>query len=1026
MFFRGPSCILIFSLIISIPLFSQNNYKGFIYDKKNKDPLIGSNIYIPISGKGTVTDINGYFEFFSSEKSIEIEITFIGYQKKIIKIKANETNKIFLLEDKLILSEITVVDSRLTEKQKQSPITVESMDIIAIKETPAASFYEGLGALKGVDLTSASLGFKIINTRGFNSTSPVRSLQLIDGVDNQSPGLNFSLGNFLGSPELDLKKVDIVVGASSALYGPNAFNGVISMETKDPFQFPGISTQFKSGERNLTEFSLRFADVIKNKQGEDKFGFKYNFYRMSAYDWVANNYDQAFGSPSNELNLGGYDAVNRYGDEEYSTAWNFSLAPGLGRYHRSSYAERDLVDYNTENYKMNAAFHYKFNEENQLIYSTNYGNGTTVYQGDNRFSLKDIQFFQNRIEFKHKDNFFIRFYETHEDAGNSYDAVATARALQELHLSKKQFSEEYYGYWISDIMPQILEIPGWIDVFDIQLYETDPVTGEVLFDENGIPVGIPNAYQNWYEQMTEVVNSNNELFQQFHEETQNHVDNTIGIFGNSFLQPGTEEFQEEFNSITSKTRFDENGNLLNGTKFYDKSKLFHAQTEYKFDIGKNKITIGASGRIYNPDSNGSIFNDGYIQKYKNIYLYDENNNPVIEIDSSLVNVGNAIFPIYETVYDTTHLFSVDTTVKKLNIVNKEFGLYSGLERKLLGETLKFSATLRLDKNQNFNYLISPATSFVYTPNENDVIRVSLSSAIRNPTLTDQYLNYDAGVGILLGNLNGFGYNEYFAEVDSLEQYFIGGLVNPKPLIGGMIKVKPIKPEKVKTLELGYRSTLFNKLYVDISTYFSIYDDFIGYQEGVSFRFLGTRVATEQDVNDGWASEIGDTIDDYNNLLYPSIQGYRLAANASSRVTTKGFSLGFNYYMNGTLTINGNYSYNKLNKQGTDDPIIPAYNTPENKFNLGLNLRDLNIFNSPGWNMSLNYKWIQSFLFEGSLQFTGRVPKYSLLDAQINKDITSLNAILKLGCSNLLNNLTFQVYGGPRVGRMLYSSIQFNL
>ena len=127
----------------------------------------------------------------------------------------------------------------------------------------------------------------------------------------------------------------------------------------------------------------------------------------------------------------------------------------------------------------------------------------------------------------------------------------------------------------------------------------------------------------------------------------------------------------------------------------------------------------------------------------------------------------------------------------------------------------------LDKNQNFNYLISPATSFVYTPNENDVIRVSLSSAIRNPTLTDQYLNYDAGVGILLGNLNGFGYNEYFAEVDSLEQYFIGGLVNPKPLIGGMIKVKPIKPEKVKTLELGYRSTLFNKLYVDISTYFSI-------------------------------------------------------------------------------------------------------------------------------------------------------------------------------------------------------------
>ena len=91
------------------------------------------------------------------------------------------------------------------------------------------------------------MGFKIINTRGFNSTSPVRSLQIIDGVDNQSPGLNFSLGNFLGKTELDTKGVEIIVGANSALYGPYAFNGVISMSTKDPFMFPGTSYQIKMG-----------------------------------------------------------------------------------------------------------------------------------------------------------------------------------------------------------------------------------------------------------------------------------------------------------------------------------------------------------------------------------------------------------------------------------------------------------------------------------------------------------------------------------------------------------------------------------------------------------------------------------------------------------------------------------------------------------------------------------------------------------------------------------------------------------
>ena len=71
------------------------------------------------------------------------------------------------------------------------------MGVQAIKQNASADFYEGLGNLKGVDLTAASIGFKVINTRGFNSTSPVRSLQIIDGVDNQAPGLNFSSGKFL-------------------------------------------------------------------------------------------------------------------------------------------------------------------------------------------------------------------------------------------------------------------------------------------------------------------------------------------------------------------------------------------------------------------------------------------------------------------------------------------------------------------------------------------------------------------------------------------------------------------------------------------------------------------------------------------------------------------------------------------------------------------------------------------------------------------------------------------------------------
>jgi len=998
-------------------LFSQHLIKGTVYDKNSKESLIGANVIIPSSSKGTMTDFDGFFQLEVSTLPIDIEISFIGYEKKVVTVNDTEALKIFLGEDKLILSEIVITDSRLTKKQKQSAITVEVLDILAIKETPAASFYEGLGALKGVDVTSASLGFKIINTRGFNSTSPVRSLQIIDGVDNQSPGLNFALGNFLGSSELDLKKVEIIVGANSALYGPNAFNGVISMETKDPFQFPGLSAQLKGGARNLGEVAVRYAHVFKNKDDEDVFGAKFNFYRMVADDWVANNYDQTYDSPSLTTNPGGYDAVNRYGDEYYAEWNDIKEFPGLGTFHRTGYREDDLADYNTENIKMNMALYYKPTAKTELIYATNYGTGTTVYQGDNRYSLNGLKFFQNRLEFRQKDKFFIRVYETHEDAGDTYDIVATANSLMNMAQDNFSWTSDYATLW-KDYVPEVQQFEGWIP---IEILSEDT-------DGNGqIDILDPGFYEAWQENNQSVLDANQDALSVFHQLVSDSINNLPGQQGSSYLTPGTPEFDEAFNNITTQTRYDKNGNLVGGTKFYDKSKLYHAQAEYKFELGENRFTVGTNARFYKPDSDGSIFQDGFVQHYNDRYLYDDGGNPTLSNDTIVdwIIVDNVL--VADTSITSTHLFEVDTIINDLVITNKEFGVYAGYQRDFFSETLKLSASARMDKNQNFDYLFSPAASIVYTPSEKDVIRLSLSSAIRNPTLTDQYLNYDIGPAILLGNLNGFGYDQYFVNIDSLKQYFIGALVNPDALIGGLMKVDPIKPEKVKTIEAGYRTTLFNKLYVDASFYYSIYEDFIGYQTGASFKFGSTKVASEQDVIDGWAAVAGDTIDNYNDLLLPSIQGYRVAANAQDKVTTKGFTLGLNYFFNQYLTINGNYSWNKLNKKGTDDPIIPAFNTPEHKFNLGFGVRDINVFGvSRHWGFSSNYKWVEGFIFEGSPQFTGEVPSYSQLDAQINKAIPEIKATIKLGASNLLNNNSFQVYGGPRVGRMMYASILFEL
>ena len=248
---------------------AQITLKGKVRDADSGEDLIGATVTVIGVTGGTLTNYEGEFLLKVETVPARIKISYTGYESKEMDVaSASDRLDIRLASSSIVMEEAVIVGQRVDDKQKAAPLTVENLDAIAIKQTPAISFYNGLGNLKGVDLTTASLGFTIINTRGFNSTSPVRSLQIIDGVDNQAPGLNFSLGNFLGASDLDVLKVDLVQGASSAFYGPNAFNGVISMETKNPFIQRGLAASVKYGSRNLAEVALRWAEAFKNKKGE--------------------------------------------------------------------------------------------------------------------------------------------------------------------------------------------------------------------------------------------------------------------------------------------------------------------------------------------------------------------------------------------------------------------------------------------------------------------------------------------------------------------------------------------------------------------------------------------------------------------------------------------------------------------------------------------------------------------------------------------------------------------------------------
>ena len=925
------SILLLITFFLQAILTSgQTTIKGIVLDKITGEEQIGATVLVlNDSSSSTITDLFGRFQISTNLGfPFTLNVTFIGYENQEILVTNDSLDlTIKLIEDSKIIKGVVVIGQNIDKELQSSPLINERWSLRDLEESASASFYEDLGNGMGVDKTTASLGFTIINTRGFNSTSPVRTLQIIDGVDNQAPGLNFSLGNFLGSSELDVLSVDIISGASSPFYGPNAFNGVISMQTKNPFFQKGLSAIVKVGERNLREAAFRYAASTRNKDSLEVFAFKVNFSFIQADDWPADNYEAITGGKTNETNPGRWDAINTYGDEFYPPykydiiSWSH---PGLGTFHRIGYKEIDLTDYDTKNYKANLALHFRTNpkldyESPEFIISSSFGSGTTVYQGDNRFSLRDILFLQNRIEFRKSGKWFIRAYTTHEDAGNSYDPYFTALQLQEKAKTNKNWGYDYSVYWKNNIVPKMKQ-EGYPEL----IFNTE--TG--LFEQDD------EAALAW-------ISENQDLLTSWHALTANETNKENGSDG--FYEPGTNRFDIAFNEITSAKSNEEEG----GTRFYDKSALYHFQGEHVFETKFiDQITVGGNGRLYTPDSDGTIF------------------------------------------YDTAGT----------KITNWEVGAYVGLNKDFFEDKLQASVTVRVDKNENFNLVATPAASLVWNPKQNNYFRLSFSSAIRNPTLSDQYLFLNVGPATLAGNLTGV---ENLITEESFK-IFINTL-NPDDL--EFFSLDPVQPEKVKTFEVGYRTTISNSFYIDAGYYYSSYNSFLGYRLGIDSEFTETGFP-----------------------VLSTLEVYRYAANSSNQVTTQGITIGLNYYFWELYQLSGNYSWNKLNTI-IEDPIIPAFNTPEHKFNIGISGRDIKIpignTRLNGFGFNVNYKWVEGFLFEGSPQFTGFVPTYDLLDAQINLKVKKINTTFKIGASNLLNNKQFQTYGGPKIGRLAYFSIRYD-
>ena len=431
--------LLLFS---SAMVFGQTRISGKVTDGTTKDGLIGVSIQVKGTIAGTITDTDGNFSFSTTTPPpLTLVVSSVGYQTQEVAVSGSQSNIAVTLSEQAIMGqEVIVSASRVEESVMQSPVAVERMDIREIRNTAAGSFYDGLANLKGIDMTTQGLLFKSINMRGFGATGNPRTVQMIDGMDNSAPGLNFPIDNIVGIPELDLESVDVLPGAASALYGPNAINGLVLMTSKSPFLYQGLSAQVKTGvmsasNRDVVNTPFYDGTVRYAKAFNDKFAFKVNLSYIQAQDWQATN--------TTNLNVGGvqdgtrgvgvnsdYDGVNIYGDEvqaNLKTVGQGLLGRGLIdqaalnalpniNVSRTGYLERDLVDYNTKSFKSNVALHYRISDKVEAIAQLNYGFGTTIYTGTGRYSLRDFNLAQGKLELR-GDNFTLRAYTTQERWG---------------------------------------------------------------------------------------------------------------------------------------------------------------------------------------------------------------------------------------------------------------------------------------------------------------------------------------------------------------------------------------------------------------------------------------------------------------------------------------------------------------------------------------------------------------------------------------------------------------------------------
>jgi len=971
-----PLMLLFAMCAFALSTFAQQSVtvSGSVKNSMSKEAVSAVSVTIKGTSYGTFTDDKGDFKITTAQKlPFTLVFSSVGYADKEVSVTTNNQVINVEFETKFAMGEeVVVAASRVAEKILESPVSIERMGQSAIKNAAVPNYYDALANFKGVDLTTSSINFRTLSTRGFNGSGNLRLNQLIDGMDNQAPALNFSVGSIIGLTELDVDNAELLQGASSALYGSGGMNGTLLLTSKSPFKYQGLSFQIKQGINHVDKAQRSAAPFYDwsmrwGKKISEKFAFKISAQMTQAQDWQASDATNLLRNNVLSKTTGGtrdtdpnYDGVNVYGDEvsqnmqylaRLGLASNFGALVASGAITPAQvtaisgglnsiaslglpYANSLAAVNGTPSLAPFAAFF-------PTVFSINRGyyNQSVSRTG---YDEKDLANY-NAYNVKLSGGLYYKINDKIEASILGYWGIGTTVYTGIDRYSLKNFK---LGQYKAEVKAK-----NWF----LRAYTTQENSGD-SYANTITAVQMDRMWKsdgNWFSQYLTTY-TGAMLSSGGNTVASNAAARTAADAGRYL--PGSQAFKDAFNTVTG-TSITNNGGL-----FADKSGMYHFEGQYNLadKIKVVDLLVGASYRIYHLNSGSTIFAD----------------------NNAAFGTGN------------------------INI--KEYGGYLQLGKKLLNDVLKLTGTIRYDKNENFEGRFTPRlTASVKVAKDNN-IRLSYQTAYRFPSTQDQWINLNSPSATLVGALpifntvyNFSGNPIYTAEsINAYRAKFTAtGTPDPTVLVKGSFN--SIKPESVQSYEIGYRGVIAKKLLVDAYYYYSSYKNFLG------------KVAVGRG-NNGAASYATD-------LLSPtSTTNYSFAYNTTDPVKATGWGVSAEYQLPANFTVNANVSGDEL--KDVQAGVVSFFNTPKIRYNLGLG--NTNLFKT-NWGFNIMYRWQDKVDWEGTFG-SGQIPSYGTVDAQLSYRFVKEKGLLKFGAQNLWNKYYRSAFGNPKVGGLYYVSYGFNL